>query len=198
MKKLLIAAAMLTLAGCSTFPDSLQTANEDALVTYNTAANNPDQVVGQQARWGGVIADVSNGEDFTVIEMVHFPLKSWGRPTVGDDTQGRFLALIKGFVDPEIYKQGRSLTVLGTFKGTRDGKIDDYTYRYPVIEVSGYHLWQKETPKVQTEINYAPLWFRHNFYAPYPYRPYYVPYGSATPSKGSSSPNSGSPSKDNQ
>ena len=166
----------LLLAGCSAFPDSIATDNEDALVSYSQVKNNASTTVGQSARWGGIIADVRNDEGFTVIELVHFPLKSWGRPLVSDDTDGRFLAVINGFVDPQVYRQGRSLTVLGKVGKTQEGKIDDYTYVYPVIEATGYHLWPKEADRVDTGINYSPLWFRHNFYAPYPYRPYYYPY----------------------
>jgi len=168
-------AAVFLLVGCSVFPEAIETPDDQALVSYQSAVNNSQQVVGQTARWGGVIADVRNGEDYTVIEMVNFPLKSWGRPTVGDDSNGRFLALIDGFIDPAVYEQGRSLTILGVVEETRIGKIDDYTYTYPVIKATGYHLWKKEQPRVDAQIDYSPLWFRHNFYAPYPYRPYYIP-----------------------
>ena len=192
---LLFTAAIL-LTGCSAIPEPINSADNVTLVDYQTATDNPQQVVGEQARWGGVIADVRNGEEFTIIEMVNFPLKSWGRPTVGDDSNGRFLALIDGFVDPAVYEQGRSLTILGTLQEVQTGKIDDYTYTYPVIKASGHYLWKKETPKSDAQINFAPLWFRHNFYAPYPYRPYYVP-RPTTPVQHPSD-NSGSPNKSRQ
>lgn len=189
MKLSLVAATALVLAGCSAIPEPIKTPDNTALVSYSAASNNPQQVVGQQARWGGVIADVRNGEKFTVIEMVNFPLKRWGRPAVGDDSDGRFLALIDGFVDPAVYEQGRSLTILGTLQEPQTGKIDDYTYTYPVIKASGYYLWEKEKPQVDAEIDYAPLWFRHNFYAPYPYRPYYIPHRVVHPADNSGKPN---------
>ena len=193
MKLGLMLSAALLLTGCSTIPEPINTSDDTSLASYQGVANNPEQFVGQQARWGGVIADVRNSEDYTIIEMVNFPLKSWGRPTVGDDSDGRFLALIDGFIDPAVYEQGRSLTILGTVQEVRTGKIDDYTYTYPVLEASGYYLWKKEKPRVETQIDFAPLWFRHNFYAPYPYRPYYVPRPVVRPSN-----NSGSPDKSKQ
>ncbi|WP_404399717.1 Slp family lipoprotein [Idiomarina seosinensis] len=168
--------AALFLAGCSMFPDPIATENEDALVSYQSAAENSEQVVGERARWGGVIADVRNGDEMTIVEMVHFPLKSWGRPVVSDDTQGRFLVLVDRFLDPQVYKQGRSLTALGTIRAAQSGKIDDYTYTYPVLEADGVYLWEKPKEKIETGIDYSPLWFRHNFYAPFPYRPYYTPH----------------------
>jgi len=171
-----LALGALLLAGCSTFPDAIATKDEDALVSYSQVKNNTEATVGQAARWGGVIADVRNDEGYTIIEMVHFPLKSWGRPLVSDDTEGRFLAVINGFVDPQVYQQGRSLTVLGKVGEAQEGKIGDYNYVYPVIETSGYYLWPKEVDRADSGIDYSPLWFRHNFYAPYPYRPYYYRY----------------------
>lgn len=193
MKYGIFVFAALLITGCSTIPEPIATDNEQSLVSYQTASGDTQQVVGEQARWGGVIADVRNGEEHTVIEMVGFPLKRWGRPLLSDDSHGRFLALIDGFVDPEVYKQGRSLTVLGTVKESRSGKIDDYTYNYPVIEASGYYLWKEQKEQVRTEINYAPLWFRHNFYAPYPYQPYRLPHRVVKPAN-----NSGTPDKDRQ
>lgn len=197
MKKLAIIAGLsVILAACSIVPDELATSNEEQLVSYQQASSSSAQVVGEQARWGGVIADVRNGEQFTIIEMVNFPLKGWGRPTVSDDSEGRFLAVIDGFVDPTVYEQGRQLTVLGTLEETREGKIDDYVYTYPVVKVSGYKLWKKQSNKATSQINYAPLWFRHNFYAPYPYKPYYY-----YPRSGKQAPkkdNSGNPGKERQ
>jgi len=194
MKNSLIFVTALLLAGCTTIPEPINTAEDVPLVSYSAALNNPEQVVGQQARWGGVIADVRNAEDETIIEMVNFSLKSWGRPLVSDDSNGRFLAIIDGFIDPEVYQPGRSLTVLGTVQETRIGKIDEYTYRYPVLKATGYYLWPKEKPKIEAQIDYSPLWFRHNFYAPYPYRPYYIPRPPIS-NDGGSDKNSGSPSK---
>ncbi|MGM0480424.1 MAG: Slp family lipoprotein [Pseudomonadota bacterium] len=174
MKYGILVIAALFLAGCSTFPEPIATANEDALVSYQSATEHADQVVGERARWGGVVADVRNGDDMTIIEMVHFPLKSWGRPLVGDDTQGRFLVLVDKFIDPQVYEQGRSLTALGTLQPPQSGKIDDYTYTYPVLKADGIYLWEKQKARVKTGVDYSPLWFRHNFYAPFPYRPYYI------------------------
>ncbi|RUO78033.1 Slp family lipoprotein [Idiomarina seosinensis] len=193
MKYGIFVLAALLLAGCSAIPEPIATDDEQTLVSYQAAANNSGQVIGEQARWGGVIADVRNGEEYTVIEVVNFPLKSWGRPLVSDDSNGRFLALVDGFVDPEVYKQGRSLTVLGTLEETQTGKIDDYTYTYPVLKAEGYYLWEKQKERINTEINYAPLWFRHNFYAPFPYHPYRYPVRVIK-----SDDNSGTPDKDRQ
>lgn len=191
MKKLFTAVMALAMVGCSSVPDEIATENEDALVSYKVAKHQGEKVVGEPARWGGVIADVRNAEDHTVLEIVSFPLKRWGRPEVSDNSQGRFLAVVNDFVDPDVYKPGRSMSFLGQIGEPQQGKIDEYIYTYPVIEARGYHLWSVEREKSHVEIDYSPLWFRHNFYSPYyPYR-YPVP----VPVRVRVEDNSGSPAK---
>ncbi|MCK7460469.1 Slp family lipoprotein [Idiomarina aminovorans] len=170
--KIIYAATMaLVLAGCSSVPEQIASENEDALVGYKVAKHQGEKVVGDSARWGGVIADVRNAKDHTVLEIVSFPLKRWGRPEVSDNSQGRFLAVVNDFVDPDVYKAGRSISFVGSIGQPQQGKIDEYIYTYPVIEATGYYLWQPERKKSHAEVDYSPLWFRHNFYSPYyPYR----------------------------
>lgn len=190
MKKLVTAIMALAMVGCSTFPDEISTENEDALVSYKVAKHQGEKVAGEPARWGGVIADVRNGKDNTVLEVVSFPLKRWGRPLVSDNSQGRFLAVVDDFIDPGVYKQGRSVTFIGKIGETQQGKIGEYVYTYPVIEATGHYLWDVEQ-KSRVEVDYSPLWFRHNFYSPYyPYR-YPVP----VPVRVRVEDNSGTPAK---
>ncbi|WP_322406101.1 Slp family lipoprotein [Idiomarina sp. PL1-037] len=175
MKTIFAVLTTLVLVGCSSVPDELASDNEEALVSYKVAKHQGNEVEGEPARWGGVIADVRNAEDHTVLEVVSFPLKRWGRPEVSDNSDGRFLAVINDFVDPDVYQQGRAISFVGTIGQTQQGKIDEYVYTYPVIEATGYHLWKVEKQKSHVEVDYSPLWFRHNFYSPYyPYR-YPVP-----------------------
>ena len=178
------------LAGCASVPTELETADEDALVAYKQAKAQQDKVVGQPARWGGVIADVRNREDNTVFEVVSFPLQRWGRPEVSDDSDGRFLAVIDGFIDPEVYKKGRAISFVGTIGETQQGKIDEYTYIYPVLEADNHYLWKPKAQKNHVEVDYSPLWFRHNFYSPY------YPYRYPVPVRVRVEDNSGTPAKE--
>lgn len=160
------------LTGCASVPTELETAtNDEALIDYKLAKKQQNKVVGESARWGGVIADVRNTEDKTVFEVVNFPLQRWGRPEVSDDSDGRFLAVVDGFIDPEVYKKGRAISFVGVIGKTQQGKIGEYTYIYPVLEADNHYLWKPKAQKNHVEIDYSPLWFRHNFYSPYyPYR----------------------------
>jgi len=97
---------------------------------------------GQRVRWGGTIAQVLNKEDFTVLEIVSRPLWRSGRTRHNDATDGRFIAEINGFVDPEIASPGRDISVIGTVSRIDDGKVGEADYRYPVMAVFDYQFWE--------------------------------------------------------
>lgn len=168
MKWASLGAAALLLSACSTVPDELKVPEQTNLVNYQQALEQPQAVVGQTARWGGAIADVRNSDSGTIIEVVNFDLIHYGRPQTSDESDGRFLAVIDKFVDPLVYKKGRFITFVGQIEAPREGKIDEYKYVFPTLNVTGMKLW-KEQRESNVEIDYSPLWWRHSFYGPYPY-----------------------------
>ena len=116
----------------------------------------------QYVRWGGEIISVENGADSTLIEILANPLKSYGRPNPDNAYQGRFMARIGGFLDPEHYKKGRKLTVYGKIADMISGQIDEHPYNYPLVNAGAHYLWPEHRD--------------HRYhYPPYPY-PYYYPY----------------------
>lgn len=169
MKQWILIGSFLLLGGCTAIPEPIQVANDDALVSYTQALEQSATAVGKEARWGGVIAEVSNSDAGTVIEVVNFDLQSWGRPLIGDQSSGRFRALIDGFVDPMVYKQGSAVTFTGRVQEPQFGTIGEYNYLFPVLQVSGKYLWPKQAERTHVEVNYDALWYRHYYYT----RPYY-------------------------
>lgn len=161
----------LTLSACSAVPDELTVAENTQLVNYPSALQNATQVEGQTARWGGVIADVRNNDSGTVIEVVNYELNSYGRPVVSDTSDGRFRAYVNGFVDPMVYKKGRSITFTGIIGAPVEDKIDEFQYLFPTLNVTGKYLW-KEIDERRAEVDYSSLWYRHYWYSP-GYRVYY-------------------------
>jgi len=105
---------------------------------------------GAPVRWGGTVAKVHNKSDKTVLEVVSRPLLRTGRPKHNDSTDGRFFAEISGFLDPEIVKAGRDISVIGTVVRIDDGLVGEAEYRYPVLSVFDYRVWKK-----RSEINDA-------------------------------------------
>lgn len=98
---------------------------------------------GLPVRWGGTIVQVHNKSDMTVLEIVSRPLLRSGRPRHNDVTDGRFMAEISGFLDPEIVAPGRDISVIGTIERLDDGSVGETPYRYPVMTVFDYQFWKK-------------------------------------------------------
>jgi len=164
-----VATFFLVLTACSTLPGKLQTAEGESLALFVQTDSQYQINLGKQARWGGVIADVTNLKDQTMLEIVYFPLANSGRPKVKNETEGRFRAFYDGFLDPMVYKKGKSVTVLGRLQEKVTGTIGEHEYQYPVLAVTYAHLW-KEIQQVDVRIQHQPLWYSpYYWHHPYPY-----------------------------
>lgn len=178
-KVCLFAAVTLALSGCaSQLPESIR-GDGRTLTTYDQVQAASAEMIGEQVRWGGVIAEVRNREDASEIEIVGFRTRSFGRPEVNDNSYGRFRVIVSGFIDPEVHAKGRMITVLGTYTGMESGMIGEYNLDFPVIRASGTELWREPQPSANDwryDV-YSPR-YRWYMYGAGPYRvyPYYYPY----------------------
>ncbi|MDO6839765.1 Slp family lipoprotein [Paraglaciecola chathamensis] len=143
------------LAGCSTLPEQIQLPEQTNLITYQEAASKSKDVLGQKARWGGVIARVENKPNDTLIEMVYYPLRSYGRPLQSDESIGRFRVYVNGFLDPMVYKKGRTMTFTGDFVRLEKGMVGEHEYVFPTLASSGYYLWKEIQ---QVDVNMISVW----------------------------------------
>ena len=128
--------AALALSACVSVPQQIQFPNEaqGSDLLLRQAIQKPDAYQGQQVRWGGLIAKVENAEQNTRVEIVGQLLDSRGRPRLSEQSEGRFVAIISGFIDPLIYKEGRELTVIGTTTEPITDKIGEHNYTFPVVQ----------------------------------------------------------------
>ncbi len=171
-KVTMLLSLVLLTTGCVNVPESLRVDESTQLVSFAQVKDQAGQHQGELARWGGVIAKVENHADNTMLEVVHFSLKASTRPTPEDQTQGRFRIYSKGLLDPVIYKEGRSVTVLGKIAPSEQGSIGEHEYLYPVINASAVHLWKKAKP-ISDHIIHQPYWYTPAlWYTPRPYYPY--------------------------
>lgn len=161
--------AAICLAGCVGFPEKLEVAEPNKLVSYQDAASKADQVKGQTMRWGGAIAKIENKENHTVLEMVYYPLTGYGRPISDDESMGRFRIHVQGFMDPMVYQEGRLMTFTGELKGVEQGLVGEHKYVFPTADVKSYYLWKKLQRVDVSSVHMWPsdYWFNH-----YP-RPYH-------------------------
>lgn len=157
-----------SLGACATVPAPLQ--GQFAPVTPKEALASGAQ---QPVRWGGEIISVDPKSGHTCFEILGRELDSMARPVARDPSQGRFLACRDGFFDPEEFKQGRYLTVVGRVDGSEKGKIGEFDYTYPRVAADAVYLWP-ERSYVAAPYYYDP-WGPWG-YGPYWGGPYWGPY----------------------
>lgn len=141
-KSLILLLSLFFLSACSSLPESLKSDNPDIVTRYSEWQENPEQL--NQLRLGGVIAKVTNLETKTRIEVVNLPINASGKPDISQEPNGRFVGYINGFVDPVTLQDGRLITVLGQSNGTEESKVGEYSYTFPVMDISHFHLWRVE------------------------------------------------------
>jgi outer membrane lipoprotein len=129
--------------------------------------------IDSKIRWGGSIISVRNLADETHIEVLSVKLNKSGKPRDNSKSRGRFIARIKGFLEPEEYPKDRLITVIGHISGLEKQPVGSYDYPYPIVDVEGFYLWPEETP-YYPQHTYDP--FYNPYFYPYPYwrrYPYY-------------------------
>ena len=185
-KRVFLALLVLTITGCANIPEPIEVAEGTQLVGYQEAAMQPEAATGKTVRWGGVVALVENRKDQTMLEIVHYPLRSYGRPVVGDQSIGRFRVYVNGFLDPVVYEQGKAVTFVGTATGVEEGLVGEHEYVFPVMDASGYYLW-KDVQRV--DVTSVHVWPYYGWGIGFPYHTRHRVY---IHSGNSSSGNSGS------
>lgn len=155
-------STLVLLGGCASYPEPVRVADEASLVSFQATVK--AGLTQGPARWSGVIAKVQNNSQNTRLEIVYFPSGTHGRPLTDKDTEGRFVAYAKGFLDPVVYQPGKQVTVLGQLSPFEAGKVDQFQYSYPVIQAESVYLWPKQKETTRVDIEPWPLWR-----GPYPY-----------------------------
>ena len=164
-----MSASLWFLSACNTVPKAVK-----GDYAHLSIAEVRQSQSGQQVRWGGVIAQTDNKDNYTLIEVVSKPLNSSTRPQNIDATTGRFIARVQGFIDPIIYKKGREITVVGNISELKQGKIGDMEYMFPVVNVDGYHLWKKRQVYDNSHhYHHSIYWGGYPYFFPYYYTPYH-------------------------
>jgi len=159
----LLLAALISLQACSHVPQQLRDGPPVSPTPVEVRADIV-QHIGTTVRWGGTIAKIDNQPTNSLLELVSRPLSSSGRPQETDASNGRFLVLIEGFLDPIVYAAGRELTVIGQVQGLEQRTIGEYRYNYPMLHAQQYYLWQPRQ-SLQPDPFYYPAypWPRHPY-----------------------------------
>ena len=135
-------------------------------VLFNELFGDPNAYEGRNVILGGYVLEVKNEPDGSLLTILQAPLDFQNRPHSRDKSKGRFLARTDKFMDPEIYKKDRKITVGGKIAGVSAQPLGDHIYQYPVIVIEELHLWAEEQ---RQDWLYDPYWD----YWDYPWYPYY-------------------------
>lgn len=119
----------------------------DKSLTYAALAADPDAHRGRTVLLGGAIVKTTPKTGETEIEVIQKDLTSGGEPLITDTSAGRFLVVVDRFLDPDIYKPDRRLTVAGEVQGSQVRQLGETDYRYPVLLARDLHLWAVQYPR---------------------------------------------------
>lgn len=132
--------ACLVLAACATTPPLDPAGTLADLGPHQVGATDPP--AGSAVLWGGMIVEVDNRADRTRIEVLAYPLDARQRPRLEQPSQGRFIAVLPGFVDPLAYPQGRFVSLRGALLGA-EGADESPGGDSPQVAVQAIHLWPR-------------------------------------------------------
>ena len=76
------------------------------------------------------------------------PLGVGQQPKPKDQSEGRLILHVKGFIDPEVYTKDSRITLGGVIVNS-SGNDTEPGYPYLRVDVREIHLWPVETPLPQ-------------------------------------------------
>ncbi len=141
---LLLVLAGLGISSCATVISREVMQEVDQGVRFEEILKDPEAYQGRVVLLGGEILKTENFPDKTLLVVIHRPLKSGKKPTTKDESKGRFIVSVSGFLDPEIYRRGRKVTVAGSVTGKEVRRLDERELIYPVITKRELYLWPVE------------------------------------------------------
>jgi outer membrane lipoprotein len=169
----------LVLVGCAStqVDEAGSSGNPIPFVQVKTA---PDSYRGQSVVFGGEVLNARRLKDGTRIKILQLPLDRAGRPASDrTQSQGRFIAMHREFLDPATLPPGTRVAVTGEVTGSMTLPLDETEYTYPVLEARHIEVlpppqtgqsWRQPYP-------YYPYMGRGSYWGPYgPYGPYWRPW----------------------
>jgi len=147
------------LQGCLPISKQLR-AQVDKTLTFQQVLKNPEACKDKIVIWGGEVVETINQNDGTTLIIVLQRPLDWTEEPEFRRSEGRFIILVEGYVDPYVFRRGRRITVAGEILGKKAMRLGELEYPYPLLLSKQIYLWGEY------------------YYYPYPY-PYYwfYPYG---------------------
>jgi len=140
----ILVLALGLLSGCTYAISRGSLKQADKKVTFAALLKDPNAYAGKVVLLGGVIVNLTNKQEGTLLEVYETALDREGKPVNTDVSEGRFLALYPGFLDSVIYRNGREVTLTGTVVGGKVQQLGEIQYLYPYLFVKEIHLFREE------------------------------------------------------
>jgi len=162
-RKDLIGRMVLVLGwvgGCASssmvIPETLQS-QIDPAITFSQLLQRPESFQGKIIVLGGEVLSAKRLAEGTRLEVLQLPLDDSQRPVATrTDSQGRFLAKEKAFLDPAMFPSNTRVTIVGEVTETIAAKLDEMDYQYPTVVIKYLHVWKE--PVLAQEGNSGP-WY---------------------------------------
>jgi outer membrane lipoprotein len=145
MRQYLFLPLCVFLSACAGLPSAVKNVPVTNL-SYSQVSNDLNRYKGTSVRWGGVIIDVENEENQTLVQVLSYPLDYSGRPQSTKQSDGRFVVKSAEFLDPAVYKKDREITVAGELEGDIERKIGKKTVRLPLLSSTALYMWPVYQP----------------------------------------------------
>jgi outer membrane lipoprotein len=144
-------------------------------VSFQTLLKQPNEYIGNMVILGGYVLATENKVDETMIHVIQSPLRFMDYPDVKDKSEGRFVVVYKGFLDPEIYQKDRRITVAGIIAGVQIENIGQCPYGCLKLEGREIYLWPEYDDRDYWMYDDSYYFYRRYPYYRYPYgrHPYY-------------------------
>jgi len=129
-----IALGTLTLliGGCATDIGPCRRPIGDRGLTPAVAAAIGEHAA-ERVTWVYTLVEAQNLERDTELEVEGMPLSACGRPLTGSAPVGRFVVIWPSYLEAADLGPGSLVTATGEITGTREGRIGDAFYHFPLL-----------------------------------------------------------------
>lgn len=141
---ILLTATTLCLAGCAPIISNRSLSLVERGISFAELRQEPDRHLGRHLLLAGGIAGVRNTTEGGELELVQFATDENGRITDTANSGGRFIARSPGFLDPDVYRAGLLVTLVGEVQGKKSLLLGEVVYTYPVLVIREIRLWRPE------------------------------------------------------
>lgn len=95
--------------------------------------------------WGGRIIETVNFDDSTEMLVLALPLNTGNVPRIEQNSVGRFVVRVPGYLEPLDYAPGRYVSLAGSLAGwTGAWRSDGVAVELPLVHSGQVHLWPRD------------------------------------------------------